>query len=83
MFGDSRIILASDTKYINVANMRRTTHSDLSFDMPQSSIRRSGECFRNDNDEAYYLKRRGFLDIILNELIGEYLSKYMGMDTVN
>ena len=82
MFRDPRILLTRDTKYIDVADMKKISLGDLSFCVPQSSIGRNGAWFKNDNEEAYYLKRRGFLAIILNELIGEYLSKYMGVDTV-
>ena len=82
MFRDPRILLTSETKYINVADMKKISLEDLSFSVPLSSLGRNGAWFKNDEEEIYYLKRRGFLAIILNELIGEYLSKYMGFDTV-
>lgn len=79
---ESRILLTSDTKYINIDDMQKITLDDLPFCMPLVSLGRSGDWYVNDNCVAYYLKRRGYLAIILNELIGEYLSKYMGLETV-
>lgn len=77
-----QIMLTSDTKYIKVEDMKKISLNQLSFDMPNNLLGRNGCWYKNKDGEEYYLKRRLFINVIMNELIGEYLSKYMSLDTV-
>lgn len=82
MFRNPRILLTSDTKYIRVDSMKKISSEDLSFSLPSNLEGRNGDWYENENGEQYYLKRRKYLAIILNELLGEYLSLYMGLETI-
>lgn len=82
MFRDPRILLTSDTKYIRVDSMKKISSEDLSFNLPSNLEGRNGDWYENEKGEQYYLKRRKYLAIILNELLGEYLSLYMGLETI-
>lgn len=79
MFRDPKIIITSDTKYVDVSKLEGAFEP---FILPTDSMGRGGEWYKNKRSQILYLKRRKYLAIILNELIGEYLSLHMGLDTI-
>ncbi|MCX4364146.1 MAG: hypothetical protein OSJ70_00035 [Bacilli bacterium] len=82
MFRDPRILLTTDTKYIDVNSMKKISYNDLPFYLPDSLHGRNGDWYEDDQKEQYHLKRRQFVVIILNEILGVYLSWHMGLDTI-
>lgn len=83
IFRDPRIMLTNETKYISVDDMREISKKDLSFYIPSSLSGKNGSWYENDKHQQYYLKRRQYLSVILNEIIGVYLSKHMELDTID
>lgn len=79
MFVNPKIIVTKDTKYVDVSKLEKDFEPFL---LPTDSMGRNGEWYKDKRGQILYLKRRKYLAIILNELIGQYLSKYMKLDTI-